>query len=182
MRASAIWGWRVGVAGGVSLGRTIPATMSWRSSALVRTSWVPWITMLPLGRTLVTTAATVREIFSERVTAPVPWLLVVELVLMALAGSKPPGRNRPRLDSRPRRLSTPALMPELRELLLALEVWAESLMSIWTVRMSPTRLARWSMKKARAPVRHREFAEAAWGMGWVAETKVGCSRPTSCEG
>ena len=40
-------------------------------------------------------------------------------------------------------------------------VWAESSMSIWTVRMSPTRLARWSMKKARAPVRHSELADAA---------------------
>src|SRR3990167_6148112 len=182
MRASAIWVWRMVLAEVMSSGRTIPATVSWRSSELVRTSWLPWITMLPLGRTLVTTAAMVREIFSERVTAPEPWLLVSELVLMALAGSKPPGRILPRLDSRPRKLVTHALVPEVRELLLALEVWAESLMSIWTVRMSPTRLARWSMKKARAPVRHREFAEAAWGMGWVAETKVGCSRPTSCEG
>ena len=40
------------------------------------------------------------------------------------------------------------------------EVLAESLIAICTVTMSPIRLALWSMKKARAPLRHSELAEA----------------------
>jgi hypothetical protein len=52
---------------------------------------------------------------------------------------------------------------EVRELAVLFLVLALSSMSIWTVRMSPTRLARWSLKKARAPTRHSELAEAAAG-------------------
>ena len=40
------------------------------------------------------------------------------------------------------------------------EVLAESLIAICTVTMSPIRLALWSMKKALAPLRQRELAEA----------------------
>lgn len=135
----------------------------------MRTSWVPWIIMLPFGMIPVTTAAIVRLIFSERLIWPAPALELVELVSMAFAGSKPPGRTLPRVLSRPRKCGTPAFVPEVRELLVALVVLALSSMSMLTVRMSPTRLARWSLKKARAPVRHSELALAACGAGSRAE-------------
>jgi hypothetical protein len=60
MRASAIWVCRIVLAEEMSSGRIMPETVSWRSSALVRTSWVPSMMRLPLGRMPVTTAATVR--------------------------------------------------------------------------------------------------------------------------
>ena len=42
----------------MSSGRTMPATIRSRISKLTRTSWWPSITRLPLGRTWVTTTAT----------------------------------------------------------------------------------------------------------------------------
>ena len=147
----------------MSSGRTTPATVSWRTSVLVRTSWVPWITRLPLGRTAETTAAMVRLIFSARFTEPAPALVVLELVDRALAGSKPPGRILPRLDSRPSRCGMPAVTPAVRELAVVLVVLALSSISICTVRMSPILPARWSIKNARAPERHRELALAGVG-------------------
>ena len=65
----------------------------------------------------------------------------------------------PRLDSRPKKCGTPMLVPTLRSRTVALETWALSSMVISTVRMSPTRAARWSLKKVRAPTRHRELGE-----------------------
>src|SRR5690606_23156 len=135
-------------------------------------SWVPWIIMLPLGSTAVTTAAMVSLIFSDRFTEPAPALEVVEPVFTALAGSNPPGNTRPRLDSRPKKFSTPAWVLAVRDELVALVVLAESSISICTVRMSPTRLARWSLKKARAPERQSELAEAGWGAGSRAEARL----------
>jgi hypothetical protein len=52
-----------------------------------------------------------------------------------------------------------------RERSVALETLALSSISIWTVKMSPTLLARWSLKKARAPTRQSELAEAGWFWG-----------------
>ena len=37
-------------------------------------------------------------------------------------------------------------------------ILAESVIRTFTVRMSPTRIARWSLKKPRAPDRHSELA------------------------
>ena len=45
---------------------------------------------------------------------------------------------------------------------VSLETRALSAMATLTVRISPTRRARWSWKKLRAPARHSEFGE-----GWV---------------
>ena len=60
---------------------------------------------------------------------------------------------------------------------------ALSLMVISTVRMSPTLLARWSKKKARAPDRHSELAEAGCGTPSRAEARVMTwFSPTSAEG
>jgi hypothetical protein len=50
-------------------------------------------------------------------------------------------------------------MPEVRDEDDVLLVWALSSMSILTVRMSPIRPARWSLKKALAPVRQSELAD-----------------------
>src|SRR3954454_24345736 len=115
MRASAIWVCLIVLEDEMSSGRTMAATVSWRTSVLVRTSWVPWITRLPLGSTPETTAAMVRLIFSERFTAPAPAFEWLELVLIMLAGSKAPGRTFPRLDSRPRKFGTPIELFEARE-------------------------------------------------------------------
>ena len=116
-----------------------------------------------MGSTWTTVAATVRLIFSDRFTAPAPALLVAPLVSTICDGSKAPGRMCPSTVSRPKKCGTPALLVVVREVLVEFWVLAESEMSICTVRMSPTRLARWSMKKARAPVRPRELAEAEGG-------------------
>src|SRR5438128_1021296 len=102
----------------------------------------------------------VSEIFSARFTAPLPLCSNLELVSSILEASKPPGRIFPRLDSRPNRWGAPAAVSEVREDVVALEVLALSSISILTVRISPTRLARWSLKNARAPIRHSELAEA----------------------
>ncbi|MNQ70656.1 hypothetical protein D3C85_853000 [compost metagenome] len=142
MRASAIWVWAMVLAEEMSSGRTMPATVSSRTSRLVRTSCRPWMTMLPLGMTAVTTAATVRLTRSERLTLPEPEAFDSPSVPIILAGSKPPGKARPRLFSSPKKLVTPPEMLLLRARWVEFWVWARSLMSILTVRMSPTRRAR----------------------------------------
>ncbi len=71
----------------MSSGRTMPLTVSSRSSLLVFTSWLPWMSRLPLGSTPVTTAATVRVICSWRFTVPVPAEVVLPLWSIILVGS-----------------------------------------------------------------------------------------------
>ncbi len=92
--------------------------------------------------TAVTTAATVRFTRSERLTLPEPLAFTAPSVPIMFAASKPPGKARPRLFSRPKKLVTPpeALLVRLRWVVFW--VWARSLMSMETVRMSPTRRAR----------------------------------------
>ena len=119
------------------------------------------MTRLPLASTSVTTAAMVRLTFSERFTEPEPLALDSPSSPTMLAGSKPPGKARPRLFSRPRKLLIPVEMSLERLRWVEFCVWARSSMSMLTVRMSPMRRARWSPKKVRAPVRHRLLALAA---------------------
>ncbi len=124
----------------MSEGRTMPAIVRMRSSALTRTSCEPVMTRLPLGNTLVTTAATCRSMLSDRAVAPAPFEDVpVPSVASALAAlptpstSKPPPNLKLRLTSRLR------------------SDWflncALSLIEIWTVRMSPTDRARGSVNR-----------------------------------
>src|ERR1041384_8336972 len=80
-------------------------------------------------------------------------------------GSNALGRIFPIVDSRPKKCGMPTLLPVVRDVLVAFEVLAESSISISTVTMSPTRLARWSLKKVRAPACHSELAEPGWGEG-----------------
>jgi hypothetical protein len=97
-----------GVGRGDVLGRTMPATVSSRTSRLVRTSCRPWITRLPLAMTPVTTAAMVRLTFSDRLTAPEP----DALDLARQCRPCWPDRSRPgrpaEAFSRPKKLLTPA--------------------------------------------------------------------------
>src|SRR5271170_6292925 len=96
---------------------------------------------------------------------PVPALdrLVLVLTALALFGSS---------FSSPKKFGTPNLLAEVRAALVAFEVLALSSILISTVRMSPTRLARWSSKKARAPVRHSELGEAGCCPGSRAEAAI----------
>src|SRR5580704_16663314 len=181
MRASAIWlDWMV-LDEETSSGRTMPATVSWRTSSLVFTSWVPWMTMLPLGSTWVTTAAMVRLMASERLMPPAPCEESAVLVVISFDGSTP-GMTLPMLDSSPKKLGTPMALLVVSAVLEVLEVLAESEIETSTVRMSPTRPARWSLKKVRAPVRHSELGVGACGGGSRADSNVGWFWPTRADG
>jgi hypothetical protein len=105
---------------------------------------------------------------SARFTLPDPEFEKVDSVSKgeALLKSFPGGRSRPILFSIPNIVDTAELALDVRLATEVFDVFAESLMAIWTVTMSPTRLALWSMKKARAPLRQSEFAEAGVTSGW----------------
>ena len=62
------------------------------------------------------------------------------------------------LPSRPNRLSTPIFSLPVRDREVWLLILAESEKRTLTVRMSPMRMARWSLKKPRAPARQSELA------------------------
>src|ERR1700722_15394065 len=166
----------------MSSGRTMPATVSWRTSLLVLISWLPWITMLPLGSTWLTTAAMVTLICSARFTPPVPAEARAVLVVRTLPGSNVLGRIWPMDDSSPRKFGTPMALLVVRLVLVVFWVLAESLTVTSTVRISPTRPARWSLKKVRAPVRHSEFAVTGWGGGSRDDRNSGWVCPTSVAG
>ena len=86
-------------------------------------------------------------------------------------------------DSNPRKFGTPSVAFALR---FAMEVFCTCALSeIWmfTVSMSPTRCARWSWKKARAPVRHRLLAPAGRERGRArsdAVSTAGCTTAVVC--
>ncbi len=163
----------------MSSGRTTPATVSSRRSLLVFTSCLPWITRLPLGSTLVTTAAMVRLIWSWRWIWPVPVSWLSPLVWMALAGSKPLGMIRVSAVSSPSRCGMPMVLALLRSRVVLLVMLALSSMVISTVRMSPTLAARWSEKKVCAPARHRELLVAR---GCSCGRITGCSVASRADG
>ena len=73
----------------MSDGRTMPAMVRIRSSALTRTSCEPLIIRLPLGSTSVTTAATDSSMFSERVGRAVAFGvgLRIDVAVGAAAGA-----------------------------------------------------------------------------------------------
>jgi hypothetical protein len=157
MRASAIWVWRMVLVEEMSSGRTMPAD---RQAGAAR-RWsappaLPWITILPLGRMPVNDHRRHRQadLLRARLIEPSP---AVGRVLDV--GGPPRGRGRTRRAGFSAQAAFQAeevggcpadTEPELRD------AWPRcwpsrrlSSMAICTVRMSPTRAARWSMKKAR---------------------------------
>jgi hypothetical protein len=86
---------------------------------------------------------------------PVPSVVVLELVDTSELGSDPGSRF---LDSTPKKFGTPILSPLVRERFVSLSRLALSVTLTFTVTMSPTCWARWSLKKAREPVRQSELA------------------------
>ena len=70
----------------------------------------------------------------------------------------------------------------VRPVLVVFWVLAESLTVTSTVRMSPTRPARWSLKKVRAPVRQSELAVAGCGSGSREDSSTGWFVATSAAG
>src|SRR5207249_4328958 len=70
----------------MSSGRTMPATISSRTSKLTRISCLPSTTRFPFGKTCVTTAATLVCNASWRLTDPLPSLLAVESVVRMRPG------------------------------------------------------------------------------------------------
>ncbi|OJU36750.1 MAG: hypothetical protein BGN94_20415 [Rhizobiales bacterium 68-8] len=133
----------------MSDGRTMPAIVRMRSSALTRTSCEPAITRLPLGSTSVTTAATSRSMLSDRSVAPDPVVEVDELILPERS-SEPPAEPLETLPPRPR----------LRAASRLRSLWflncARSLIEIRTVRMSPTESARGSVNSRLCRSLHSE--------------------------
>jgi hypothetical protein len=148
----------------MSSGRIVAETVSCRTSALVRTSSVPSMIRFPFGQD----PGHHRRPPSGRwprpgYALPEPEFAKVDCVLKGrgVLKSFPGGQEATDLSfhaeqARSRRAS--AL--EVRFVAEVFEVLAESLIAIWTVTMSPIRLALWSMKKARAPLRQSELAEA----------------------
>jgi hypothetical protein len=120
-----------------------------RSSALTRTSCDPLIRRLPFGMTSVTTAATDNSMFSERVVSPAPFVVVLELMsppadIWAVAPFQSP--LSPRSSERPAvRLRSDSFLN-----------LARSLISIFTVRISPFESARGSVKRRLCRSLHKE--------------------------
>jgi hypothetical protein len=104
------------------------------------------------------------------------------LVVITLEGSNAPGSTLPRLDSSPKKFGTPMVLLVARPVLEVFWVLAESLTVTSTVRMSPTRPARWSLKKVRAPVRHSELGVTGAGDGSRADANTGWVWPISGAG
>src|SRR5712671_380286 len=148
----------------LSSGRTMPATISSRISKLTRISCLPSTTRLPFGSTCVTTAATLVFRFSVRATDPLPSYFEVESVVSIL-----PGRILCAcvIVWAPMKSLIPESSLLVRSRLVSLLTLALSEKNTVTVRMSPMRAARWSLKKARLPFRHSELAlyEAISGFG-----------------
>ena len=122
----------------MSDGLTMPAMVRMRSSALTRTSWVPLIIRLPLGSTSVTTAATDRSMFSERVVAPLPWLSVFDEMSPSMLALEPV----PSTSNEPPSPSVRLAVRLRSDSFLSL---ARSLIEISTVRRSPASSARGSV-------------------------------------
>src|SRR5579883_3537013 len=101
---------------------------------------------------------------SDRWIWPVPVLPLELLIEISLLGSIGTCASR---FSRPNRLGMPAASVLLRVAVEEFCTFAESAMLTRIVTKSPTRAARWSLKKARAPGRQSDSlsAGAGWGAG-----------------
>src|ERR1700744_2049931 len=119
--------------------------------------------MLPLGRTWVTSAASVRLIDSERLIAPLPTLEVSEPIFTRLVGSAPCGKALASSPSRPKKLVRFASSELVRERVVVFDSLATSATVTFTVMMSPGRLARGSWKKLREPTTQSEFVVCCGG-------------------
>ena len=138
----------------MSSGRTTPATISSRISKLTRISWRPSITRLPFGSTWVTTPATLVDSASWRLTEPLPSLEAVESAVKMRVGNAELSTGSFCL---PKKLVTPESSVLARLRWVSLAILALSVMLTLTVRISPTWCARWSLKKAREPLRQSEL-------------------------
>ena len=149
----------------MSSGRMMPWTDTSRISELTRSSCLPEITRLPFGNFCTMVAARLTVTDSDRPMEPLPFMpLVLPRFhrLLELA----PAKTLDRPLSRP---SKPKLGLAVSDEAVLVWVWffrvPLSLMLTATVRMSPTSVARASLKKPRAPGRHRELAPAVGGCG-----------------
>ena len=111
------------------------------------------MTRLPFGKVWVTTAATLVASCSARRTEPEPSLDESESSFRNELGSE----FFFHFVSAPKKFSAPRSSPFLRLRLVVLSSWALSVTLTLTVTRSPTSRARWSLKKAREPVRQSEF-------------------------
>ncbi|GJE46169.1 hypothetical protein AEGHOMDF_5369 [Methylobacterium soli] len=103
-----------------------------------------------------TIAATLVVTCSARWTEPAPSLDVFEVALSSLSAAIPAAFT-PALLSSPKAFGRPNPSVFERERLVSLLRLALSVTFTFTVTRSPMRAARWSLKKAREPVRQREF-------------------------
>ena len=154
MRASAILLESMVLSLSMSSGRTMPATINSRTSKLTRTSCLPSITRLPLGSTCVTTPATLVESSSLRSTEPLPSVEPVESAVKMRVGT---GVFMIGTLGLPKKFAIPESSAALRLRAVSFSSEALSVIFTLTVRMSPIWLARWSLKKAREPVRQSEL-------------------------
>jgi hypothetical protein len=81
--------------------------------------------------------------------------MVPPVEMPPVAPTSTPGNLVPK--SEPRVVPTLASLPALRLRVVAFEIWALSSMVTMTVRMSPRRWARWSLKKPLASLENSEF-------------------------
>src|SRR3569832_1931059 len=128
--------------------------------------------MLPFGRTWVPSAATVRLIASERSIEPEPTFDVSEPIFTRLDGS-PPVEAASGV-SRPKKFVRLALSELVRDRVVVLFSLALSATVMFTVMMSPGRLARGSWKKLREPEPHSELA-ARVGIGGGGSGTIGAT-------
>src|ERR1700732_5378168 len=159
----------------MSSGRTMPATINSRISKLTRISCLPSTTRLPFGKTCVTTAATLVCSASWRLTEPLPSLDAVESVVSIRPGNIFSGCVTVLLPIK-------SVIPEssllVRLRCVSFAMLALSVILTVTVKRSPTRAARWSLKKARLPFRHSELAlyetVSGFGIGICTGLLPGC--------
>ena len=104
-----------------------------------------------------TTAATLVTSCSERRTEPSPLDDELELAASRDSAFVPSGRIFETCVSKPNMFSAPRLSPFWRARFVVLSMAALSVMRTRTVTRSPMRPARWSLKKAREPVRQSEL-------------------------
>ena len=112
----------------ISSGRTMPATISSRTSKLTRISCLPSITRLPFGSTCVTTAARLVSSSSLRSIEPLPSLDPLESAVRMRNGGANAEVELIALE--PMKLSTPEFSRFLRLRWVSFSNWARSVILI----------------------------------------------------
>src|SRR5581483_6519861 len=121
------------------------------------------ITRFPFGSTCVTTPATLVLSSSVRSTDPLPLPVVLESAVKIRVGT---GVFMIGTFGLPKKLTIPESSVIVRVRFVSFSIFALSVMLSFTVRISPTWCARWSLKNAREPFRQREFG--LYAAGWAA--------------